>query len=88
MYKNQIKDINTITWHNLHFILEHYSNEILSIVTEIIEDGENRDTHKRDEQTLLSIKSEVITTVKTLKAMHTVVNHHRMLKTQHKETIQ
>ncbi len=78
MYKNQIKDINTITWHNLHFILENYTNEILSTVEEIIVEGESGD-RKSDRHTLLEIKSEVIATVKTLKAMHTVLTLHRML---------
>ena len=78
MYSTQIKDITTITWHNLHFILEYYTNEILTIVSEIIIEGESKEDNE-DRQTLLEMKSEVIATVKTLKAMHTVVNHHRAI---------
>ncbi len=81
MYATQIKDINTITWHNMHFILEHYTNEILSIVGEIIVEGESK-AKDEERQNLLEIKSEVIATVKTLKAMHTVISHHRNITAQ------
>ena len=83
MYSTQIKDINTITWHNLHFILEYYSNEILSIVSEIIIEGESK-VRNEERQNLLEIKSEVIATVKTLKAMHTVIEHYRTIENTYK----
>jgi hypothetical protein len=76
MYSTQIKDITTITWHNLHFILEYYSTEILSQVGKIITEQE---ANSNDRRTLLEMKSEVIATVKTLKAMHTVIEHHRTI---------
>jgi len=76
MYTTQIKDITTITWHNLHFILEYYSTEILSEIGKVIEEQE---THIKSRRTLLEMKSEVIATVKTLKAMHTVIEHHRTI---------
>ncbi|MEA3455069.1 MAG: hypothetical protein U9R26_01050 [Campylobacterota bacterium] len=76
MYSKQIQDINTITWHNLHFILEHYTTEVLSAIEKIIQDGESG---IEAESKLLDTKSEVIATVKTLKAMHTVIKHHRAI---------
>ena len=76
MYSTQIKDITTITWHNLHFILEYYSTEILSQVGKIIT---KQEANSNDRRTLLEMKSEVIATVKTLKAMHTVIEHHRAI---------
>ena len=85
MYNTKIKDITTITWHNLHFLLEYYSTEILSIVEAVILEGENK-SNREDIQTLREIKTEVIATVKTLKAMHTVVNHHRNITSLQKET--
>ena len=78
MYSTQIKNINTITWHNLHFLLEHYSTEILSLVGSIITEQENA---VDDERTLKEMKTEVIATVKTLKAMHTVIEHYRVITT-------
>ena len=48
MYPTQIKDITTVTWHNLHFILEYYTNEILSIVNEIIIEGERKEGNGGD----------------------------------------
>ena len=76
MYSKQIQDINTISWHNLHFILEYYTTEVLSAIEKIIQDGE---AGSKEEVSLLETKSEVIVTVKTLKAMHTVINHHRAI---------
>ncbi len=76
MYSTQIKDITTITWHNLHFILEHYTTEILSQVGKVITEQE---ANSNDKRTLLEIKSEVIATVKTLKAIHTIIEHHRTI---------
>ena len=85
MYDTRIKDVTTITWHNLHFLLEYYSTEILSIVEAVILEGENK-SNREDIQTLREIKTEVIATVKTLKAMHTVVNHHRNITSLQKKT--
>jgi len=76
MYTTSIKDVTTITWHNLHFILEYYTAEILSQVGKVITEQE---TNSNDKRTLLEMKSEVIATVKTLKEMHTVIEHHRAI---------
>ena len=76
MYHTQIKDLQTITWHNLHFILEHYSTEVLGTLESIIADGEIR----RGEVLMAKqTKQEIISTVKTLKAIHTVLTHHRFI---------
>jgi len=80
MYPSKIKETTTITWHNLHFLLEYYSTEILSIVEAVINEGEKRtgSTEEKSEiEMLTDIKAEVIATVKRLKAMHTVVEHYR-----------
>ena len=76
MYSTQIKDTTTITWHNLHFLLEHYTEEILSQVNRVITE---REAYIDDERTLIEIKNEVIATVKTLKAIHTVIEHYRVV---------
>ena len=76
MYHTQIKDLQTITWHNLHFILEHYSTEVLGMLESIIKDGETR---KGEILFAKQTKQEVISTVKTLKAIHTVLEHHRYI---------
>ena len=84
MYSTQIKDITTVTWHNLHFILEYYTNEILTTIEKIIVEGEKNlcqdDETFSNKKILLDTKEEVISTVKTLKAMHTVIEHHRRIK--------
>ena len=79
MYHTQIKDLQTITWHNLHFILEHYSTEVLGTLENIIEDGE---THRGEIVMAKQTKQEIISTVKTLKAIHTVLTHHRYITHQ------
>ena len=79
MYHTQIKDLQTITWHNLHFILEHYSTEVLGTLENIIADGE---THRGEIVMAKQTKQEIISTVKTLKAIHTVLTHHRYITHQ------
>lgn len=83
MYENprqQIVDINTITWHNLHFILEYYATEVLSTIDKIIVEGEKELPESRSRnEILLQTKKEVISTVKTLKAIHTVLEHHKFI---------
>ena len=81
MYDTHIKDVTTITWHNLHFLLEYYTTEILSSVESVTVESK-----ERDKASLVEIKSEVIATVKTLKAMHTVVEHYRSIAHHTKET--
>ena len=75
MYSTQIKDTTTITWHNLHFLLEHHCNETLSIVEKIIVEQQ----YDGSKEEMRDFKQEVIATIKTLKAMETVVRHHRFL---------
>ena len=92
MYDTRIKDATTITWHNLHFLLEHYTTEVLSAVEAVIDEGEQRitgvNTLDNKTQALQELRTEVVATVKTLKAIHTVVTHHRAMTTSHtnKET--
>ncbi len=73
MYSKQLKDTNTITWHNLHFLLEHHCKETLSTIENIIVDQR----YESDHRSLEEFKQEVIATVKTIQAMETVVKHHR-----------
>lgn len=75
MYSTQIKDTNTITWHNLHFLLEHHCNETLSTIEKIIVEQKYDD----NKQSLQDFKKEVIATIKTIRAMETVVKHHRFI---------
>ena len=82
MYSTQIKDITTVTWHNLHFILEHYSMEALSILEKIIQEGEE---NHQELPTAKETKREVISIVKTLKAIHTVLTHHRYITAGEKQ---
>jgi len=92
MYDTHIKDATTITWHNLHFLLEHYTSEVLSAVEAVIEERERRipgvNTLDNKTQALQALRDEVVATVKTLKAIHTVVTHHRNITPLHKETNQ
>ena len=75
MYSTKIKDTTTITWHNLHFLLEYYCQDTLSTIEKIIVDQEYDD----DRQSLQDFKKEIISTIKTIKGIKTVVNHHRTM---------
>jgi len=77
MYSKQLKETNTITWHNLHFLLEHHCNETLTTIEKIIVEQEAYSTDKRSMQ---EFKTEVMATIKTIKAIETVVNHHRIIR--------
>ena len=76
MYSTQLKDTNTITWHNLHFLLEHHCNETLSTIEKIIVEQE----YDEDKQSLQDFKKEIIGTIKTIEGIKTVVNHHRLVR--------
>ncbi len=75
MYSTKLKEINTVTWHNLHFLLEHHCNETLSTIEKIMAE---RETCSSDEASLHDYKKEVIATIKTIQAIGTVVNHNRI----------
>jgi len=51
MYSKQLKETNTITWHNL-----------------------------QDKRSMQEFKTEVMATIKTIKAIETVVNYHRIIR--------
>ena len=76
MYSTQLKDTNTITWHNLHFLLEHHCNETLTTIEKIIIEQE---AFSNDRKSLQEFKSEVMSTIKTIKAMESVIKHHRFI---------
>ena len=54
MYSTQLKDTNLITWHNLHFLLEHHCNETLSAIEKIIVEQKYDD----DKQSLQDFKKQ------------------------------
>ena len=72
--QKQLKEINNSTLHNMRFLLESYSNEVLEAI----------DTHKQypESDTLETIKKEVSSVIGTLKGIETVINHHYNLRQQ------
>ena len=76
MYSTQIKDITTVTWHNLHFLLERHCNETLSTIEKIIVDQK----YENNKKSLQDFKNEIIGTIKTIEGIKTVVNHHCLVR--------
>ena len=68
--KQELKEINNSTLHNLRFLLESYSNEVLEAI-------DRQSTQQNNKMSDLStLRKEVYSVVRTLKGIETVINHH------------
>ena len=68
--QQQFKEINNSTLHNMRFLLESYSNEVLNAIDQqIATEVENSDDD------IHAIRREVSSVIRTLKGMQTVINH-------------
>ena len=70
--QQQLKEINNSTLHNMRFLLESYSDEVLEAIDEHILSLE-----RKHEEPLEQIQKEVRTVIRTLKGIETVINHHK-----------
>ena len=77
MIQEQLAEINNSTLHNLRFLLESYSNEVLEAIDEYILSLERKSTEPLD-----LIKKEVSSVIGTLQGIETVINHHYNLRQQ------
>ncbi len=78
--QQQLKEINNSTLHNMRFLLEAYSQEVLEAIDEHILSRE-----RKNAEPLNIIQKEVASVIGTLKGIETVINHHYNLRQQ--ETI-
>ena len=68
--QQQFKEINNSTLHNMRFLLESYSNEVINAIDQqIATEVENSDDD------IHAIRREVSSVIRTLKGMQTVINH-------------
>ena len=75
--QEQLKEINNSTLHNIRFLLESYSNEVLEAIDEHILSLE-----RKSEEPFELIKKEVSSVIKTLRSIETVIDHNTYMHTK------
>jgi len=70
--RQRLKEINNSTLHNMRFLLESYSEEVLEAIDEHI-----RSQEQRDKEPLDVIQKEVSAVIHTLKGIEAVIVHHK-----------
>ncbi len=78
----RIKEINNSTMHNLHFLLESHSTEILQAIA-----SHNADAKIEHDEILEAIRLEVSTVTKTLQGIETVIQHNKLIKQTKENTL-
>ena len=78
--QKQLQEINTSILHNMRFLLESYSNEVL----EAIDRQSTKNTEVQDD-VLNIIRREVSSVIRTLQGIETVINHNTYI--HHKEAV-
>jgi len=78
--QQQLKEINNSTLHNMRFLLESYSNEVLAAI-----DKQNATQGADKEDVLHTIRREVSSVIRTLQGIETVINHNTYI--HHKEAV-
>ena len=75
--QKQLKEINNSTLHNMRFLLESYSNEILEAL-----DQQNTIQEENQDDVLNTIRREVSSIIRTLQGIETVINHNTYIHTK------
>ncbi len=75
--QQQLKEINNSTLHNMRFLLESYSNEVL----EALDQQANKQTEEKDE-VLNTIRREVSSVIRTLRGIESVINNNTYIHTK------
>ena len=78
--QQQLQEINNSTLHNMRFLLESYSNEVLEAI-----DRQTSIQAKEQEDALNIIRREVSSVIRTLQGIETVINHNTYI--HHKEPV-
>jgi len=74
--QQQLKEINNSTLHNMRFLLESYSNEVLEAIESSIQSSDQ-------EEVFQSIRRDVSSVINMLRGIETVINHNTYI--YHKE---
>ena len=75
--QKQLKEINNSTLHNMRFLLESYSNEVLTAI-----DKQNATQSGNQDDVLNTIRREVSSVICTLRGIETVINHNTYIHTK------
>jgi len=75
--QQQLQEINNSTLHNMRFLLESYSTEVL----EAIDRQSIKQTEVQDD-VLNTIRREVSSGIRTLQGIETVINHNTYIHTK------
>jgi len=75
--QEQIKEINNSTLHNMRFLLESYSNEVLAAI-----DQQNATQEENQDDVLNTIRREVSSIIRTLRGIETVISHNTYIHTK------
>ena len=75
--QQQLKEINNSTLHNMRFLLESYSNEVLAAI-----DQQNATQAENQDDVLSTIRREVSSVIRTLRGIETVINHNTYIHTK------
>ena len=78
--QDQLKEINNSTLHNMRFLLESYSNEVLEAI-----DQQNATQEENNDDVLNTIRREVSSVIRTLRGIETVINHNTYM--HHQEAV-
>jgi phage-related protein len=75
--QEQLKEINNSTLHNMRFLLESYSNEVIEAL-----DQQNTTQEENQDDVLNTIRREVSSVIRTLRGIETVINHNTYIQTK------
>lgn len=75
--QQQLQEINNSTLHNMRFLLESYSNEVLEAI-----DRQGTNQTEVQDDVLSTIRREVSSVIRTLQGIETVINHNTYIHTK------
>lgn len=71
--QQKLKEISNSTLHNMRFLLESYSSEVLEAL-----ESHSAAAEESQSATLEAIREEVTSVIQTLRGIETVINHHHL----------
>ena len=75
--QQQLKEINNSTLHNMRFLLESYSNEVLEAI-----DKQSSVQTSNQEEVFQAIRRDVSSVINMLRGIETVINHNTYIHTK------
>ena len=75
--QEQLKEINNSTLHNMRFLLESYSNEVLEAI-----DKQSSVQVSDQEEVFQTIRRDVSSVINMLRGIETVINHNTYIHTK------